>query len=273
MFRALLKNKQAVVGLSIIFVVGFMAIFANWIAPNDPNLVNVSQKYLEPSYEYPLGTDQMGRCEMSRLIYGARYSLGISLPALLGLSLVGLIIGTVSASSNKVVDNVITILCDVFIGFPPLIITAVIVGIFGTSINNLIIAIILGMWAFFVRMVRSYAKVERQKDYIIASRIRGCNKFQIIVNHIIPNIMPQYLVLLTTSIAGSILTISGFAFLGLGLPSGTSEWGAMLSDAKINLYSHSELILYPGLAILLTVSGFNLFGEALRDEISKERGE
>ena len=216
------------------------------------------------------GTDQLGRCTLSRLLYGARYSIGISLPVLLILSVIGLIVGTFSACAGEKADHFITILCDVFIAFPSLIIAIAVIGVLGNGLQNIAVSVVIATWAWFVRIVRSYSVQEMGKDYILAARISGCNTGKLVFRHLIPNILPQFLVYVSTGVASSIIMVSSFAFLGLGLPSGTPEWGAMLNDARTALYSHPELLIYPGLCIFVTAAGFNLFGEALRDILTPE---
>ena len=164
----------------------------------------------------------------------------------------------------------LTIICDTFLSFPSLVIAVAVIGLLGNSAKNIVIAIVVAMWAWFTRMVRSYAVVEMGKDYILAARISGCGTVRLILRHLIPNILPQYFVYLSTGIASSILMVSSFAFLGLGLPAGVPEWGAMLNEARSGLYSHPEMLIYPGICILLTAAGFNLFGEALRDILVPE---
>ena len=262
MIHKLLKRPQAIIGLCLIAIVIVIAIAAPAFSPHDPELVNLSQKYAQPDAEYPLGTDQLGWCTLSRLLYGARYSIGISLPVLLILSVIGLIVGTL--------DHFITILCDVVIAFPALISAiAVIVGL-GIGLQHIAVSVVIATWAWFVRVVRSYSVQEMGKDYILAARISGCNTGKLVFRHLIPNILPQFLVYVSTGVASSIIMVSSFAFLGLGLPSGTPEWGAMLNDARTALYSHPELLIYPGLCIFVTAAGFNLFGEALRDILTPE---
>ncbi len=205
MIHKLLKRPQAIIGLCLIAIVIVIAIAAPAFSPHDPELVNLSQKYAQPDAEYPLGTDQLGRCTLSRLLYGARYSIGISLPVLLILSVIGLIVGTFSACAGEKADHFITILCDVFIAFPSLIIAIAVIGVLGNGLQNIAVSVVIATWAWFVR-----------------------------------------------------------------LPSGTPEWGAMLNDARTALYSHPELLIYPGLCIFVTAAGFNLFGEALRDILTPE---
>lgn len=270
MLGKILRKPQAVLGLIIICFVLFVAIAAPVIAPHDPEAVDISQKYIEPCARYPLGTDRLGRCQLSRLIYGVRYSIGIALPTLLVLALIGLILGTLCACKGGLLDRIFIILCDISISFPALIAVIAIIGLLGNGLRNIAIAIVISMWAWFTRMVRSYAVLEMGKDYITSAEIAGCGTAKIVVYHLIPNIMPQYLVYLSTGVASTILMISSFAFLGLGLPDGISEWGAMLNEARTGLYSHPEMLIYPGVCILIAAAGFNLFGEALRDIIAPE---
>jgi peptide/nickel transport system permease protein len=270
MCKKILKNPQAVIGLILITVMLLAAIFAPVLAPHDPETVDLTKKYLAPCAAYPLGADQLGRCELSRLLFGARYSLAISLPILCILAVIGLLLGTLSASAGETVDRVMTMICDTFISFPALIIAVAVIGVLGDGLQNIAVAVVIAMWAWFTRVVRSYAVVEMGKEYILAARISGCGRLKLIRKHLIPNILPQFFVYLSTGVASSILMVSSFAFLGLGLPAGVAEWGAMLNDARSSLYSHPEFLIYPGFLILITAAGFNLFGEALRDELLPE---
>ena len=263
-------HPQALFGLALILLVLCVALSAPVLAPNDPELIDMTCKYLPPSDNYPLGTDQLGRCVLSRLLYGARYSVAISIPTLLLLSVIGLLVGTLGVCAGRRVDAVLNIICDVFIAFPALIIVIAVIGVLGKGIEKIALSVLIATWAWFVRVVRSYALTEMSRDYILAARISGCGTTKIVFQHLLPNIIPQFLVYVSTSVASAIIMVSSFAFLGLGLPAGTPEWGAMLNDAQTGLYSHPELLLYPGLCIFLTSAGFNLFGEALRDHLTPE---
>jgi len=265
MTRRVLKSPQALIGFVLILVTLFLAAFAPWIAPNDPEAVSLAQKYGAPSAAYPLGTDQLGRCEFSRLIYGARYSLGMALPTMLILGAIGLTLGCAGACVGGLFDRVLNVICDIFIAFPALTVVAAVIGALGNGVENVVLSIVIFMGAWFTRIVRSYAVMEMGKEYILGARIVGTGTPGIIFRHVIPNIMPQFLIYASTGVASAILTVSGFSFLGLGLPAGTPEWGAMLSEARAGLYTHPELLVYPGLCVLATAAGFNLFGEALRD--------
>lgn len=270
MAKRVLKNPQAFIGLILIIIVVLIAVFAPLLAPHDPQAADLAKKFLAPCPDYPLGADELGRCELSRLLYGTRYSIGISLPVLVLLAVLGLFFGTLSACAGEKADHVITFICDVFISFPQLVIAIAIIGIAGSGIWGLIVAIVVAMWAWFARIVRSYAIVEMGKDYILAARFAGCGTIKLIFHHLIPNIMPQFLVYLSTGVSTSIIMISGFAFLGLGLPAQTPEWGAMLNSARNTIFSHPEMLIYPGICIVITTAGFNMFGEALRDELEEQ---
>ncbi len=271
MCKRVLKNPQAMAGLLLILAVLLAAVLAPRLAPHDPEAADLTKKFLAPCAEYPLGADELGRCELSRLLYGARYSLGISLPVLMILAFLGLFLGTLSACGGEATDHVLTFVCDVFISFPQLVIAIAVIGILGAGVRSIILAIVFAMWAWFARMVRSYAVLEMGKDYILAARLAGCGTCRLILLHLIPNILPQFLVYLSTGVASSIILVSGFAFLGLGLPPEIAEWGAMLSAARGMMYTHPEMLVYPGACILIAAAGFNLFGEALRD-LLEEKG-
>jgi ABC-type dipeptide/oligopeptide/nickel transport system permease subunit len=270
MMKKVLHNKQAVLGLFIILVFAIIAIFAPVLAPHDPGAANVLIKFQAPSLEYPLGTDELGRCILSRLLYGTRYSLGIAVPIVLIIFCVSLVLGTLSAYYGGIVDCVFIVLCDIVMAFPPIVIILALIGGLGQSLINLFIALVLTMWAWYSKIVRSYVLQEKNKDYITAAKVYESSDSKIMLRHIIPNIIPILLVNFTISIGGVVIMISGFSYLGLGVGTGVPEWGSMLSNAKQYIYSYPQFILYPGVCILLCVAGFNLLGEALRDIVMPE---
>lgn len=271
MIRKIIKNKQAFIGLVMILFIVTIAVFAPTIATNDPMKVDVVNKFHNISSEYPLGTDQLGRCVYSRLVYGARYSLGIAIPILLIISILSIILGTSIAYIGGIVDRIFIGICDILMAFPPLVVLLALVGALGQGTLNLVLAMILSMWAWYAKIVRSYVLVEKNKDYIASARIAGSTDIKIIFKHIIPNVLPSLIVFFSIGIGSMILMISGFSFLGMGVEAGRPEWGAMLSGAKQYIYSRPYMIFYPGFCILFTVAGFNLFGEALRDIMSSKQ--
>lgn len=264
------QKSQIIIGTGLIFVFVIMALAAPLLAPNDPSTTNLILKNAPPSAEYPLGCDQMGRCELSRLLYGARYSLGLSIPVLVVLSIVALLIGCYSSYKGGLLDEIIRIVCDIFMAFPLIVIAMALVSAVDNSVVSVIIAIGVSMLTWFVRMVRSYAKTECGKEYIEAARISGASGFRIVICHLIPNVFPQFVVYFTTGIATAIMSVSSFAFLGVGLIAGTPEWGAMLNEARNSVYSNPVLLIYPGICLIVCCAGFNLLGEGLRDAIGKE---
>ena len=187
------------------------------------------------------------------------------------LGTIGIVAGCFSACAPRAVQTALRYVCDVFIAFPAVVLAAALTGVAGNGVATLLASIVVSMWAWFVRMAAAYARVEMGKGYALASRIAGCGTSRLVFKHILPNILPQYIVYLSTGVASMIIMVSGFAFLGLGFTAGTPEWGAMLNEARKSLYAHPELLVYPGLSIAVTAAAFNLFGEALRDVL--ERGE
>ncbi len=270
MVRKTLHKPQAMIGLLLILLIFTMALLASALAPHNPAAVDITQKLLSPSVEYPLGTDQLGRCVLSRLLFGARYSLSLALPILIILAAVGTCLGMLGAWIGGLFDRGLIIVCDIFMAFPPLVVVLALIGVLGQGAPNLVLSIILSMWVWFVKVIRSYVLIEKTKDYVLASEIAGCSSTKILLGHILPNIFPFMMVYFSTGIASIILMISGYSFLGLGLGNDVPEWGAMLNNAKQYLYSNPTLIVYPGVCILVTAAGFNLFGEALQDILSPE---
>ena len=218
------RKGQIIIGLALILIFILMALAAPVLAPNDPNATNLALKNAPPSAEYPLGCDQMGRCELSRLLYGARYSMGLTIPVLIVLAAFALFVGCYSSYKGGLVDEVIRILCDILMAFPLIVIAMALVSAVDNSVASVIIAIGISMLAWFLRMVRSYAKTECGKEYIEAARIAGASGLRIVLRHLIPNVFPQFVVYFTTGIATAIMSVSSFAFLGVGLIAGTPEW-------------------------------------------------
>ena len=272
MIHKILRKPQAILGLLMMLTVFAVMMFAPAFAPNDPEKINIMQKFAEPSEQYPLGTDDMGRCIASRLIYGARVSMSIALPTIAAIAVISVLLATVCAYAGGIVDKLFVIISDIFMALPPFLVAMTLVGLFESKALSIVISIAAAMWVWNAQVVRTYVIREKQKPYIITCRMSGCSELRIIIKHIIPNIFPHLLVLYSTGLSGVIIMISGFAFLGLGLETGTAEWGAMLVNANKLVFSHPELIVYPGLCILFAAAGFNLFGEALRDICDPKEG-
>ncbi|MGI6507860.1 MAG: ABC transporter permease [Saccharofermentanales bacterium] len=270
MLKKILCNPQALIGLFLIAILLVIAIFAPLIAPHSPDDMNPAARFAERSAEYPLGGDQLGRCEFSRLVYGARLSLGIAIPTVAVLTVLGLMIGSVCAYKGGWLDRIFIIVCDIFIAFPALVIAISLIGVLGNNLIVVLFSAVISLWAWYTRMARTYCKKEAAKDYVLSAKVAGASDLGILFRHIIPNALPQLLVYACTGIAGMIMMVSGFSFLGIGLPAGTAEWGAMMNDARSSLYSQPMLIVWPGIFVFAAAAGFTLFGEAMRDILTPE---
>ena len=272
MIRKIIHSPQALIGLAMMLIVFLVMVFAPFLAPNDPMQLNVAHSFAPPDTQYPLGTDELGRCVLSRLIYGARESLSIALPTLLLLAIISTVIATLCAYLGGIVDRVFEVVSNIFMAFPPFLVAITLVGLFESKVTSIILSIVIAMWVWNARVVRTHVLRERSQPYVITCRMSGCSELRIVFRHIIPNILPHLLVIYSTGLSSIIIMISSYAFLGLGLETGTAEWGAMFVNANKLLFSHPELLVYPGLCILFAAAGFNLFGEALRDLCAPKEG-
>ena len=248
--------------LTFIFLVG---IFSRQLAPNDPTAIDVANKYAGFSSEYPLGTDQLGRCVLSRLMYGAKTTLIISLITMIWTIGIGGILGLISGFFRGWVDEVIMRICDIMLSFPSEVMILSIVGILGIGVKNIVIATVLAKWAWYCRMIRSIVIQYTDSNYIRFAKVSGCSHYHIITKHILPMTMGEIAVLATLDMGGIILNISALSFLGLGVQAPTAEWGMMLNEAKAVITIHPELMLVPGLAILITVALFNFLCDCLQE--------
>ncbi|MGG3451830.1 nickel ABC transporter permease subunit NikC [Domibacillus aminovorans] len=259
------QNKLLVLSLIIITIMIMIAIFAPILAPHDPNLIDLSNKLKEPSLTFPLGTDHLGRCVLSRIIYGTQVSIGAAF-LVMGISIfIGIIIGTFAGYKGGWIDQVFMRLCDVLLSFPSLVLSLALIGILGPNFKNLIIALVIVQWVPYARMIRGLMLVMKERHFIMAAKIAGTTDTIIIIRHMLPHILPQVLVFAFLDIGTVILHISGLSFLGLGIQPPTAEWGMMINDSKQFLRNYPSLMLYPGMMIMLVVMSFNLLGDSLRD--------
>ncbi|MEZ9517280.1 nickel/cobalt ABC transporter permease [Vibrio splendidus] len=265
MIRRLISNKTVVVCLFILTAICLMGAFAPFLAPHDPNLADVINSMMPMSMEYPLGTDHLGRCIYSRLLFGIRTTLYYSLLTMVITAIVGGFIGVVSGYMRGKVDSLIMRACEVMLSFPYEIIVLSIVGIMGPGIFNIIIANFIAKIAWYVRIVRSSVISFNHQNYILYSRTVKTPRSYIFRKHLAPNIAAEVIILATLDLGWIILSISTLSFLGLGVQPPTAEWGAMLSDAKEVLFSNPEQMVIPGIAIMVVVACCNLLGDSLRD--------
>lgn len=266
-WRPLLHDRTALVGIVVLTVLVLLAVLAPLLAPHDPAEVDVLRKLAPPSREFPLGTDQLGRDVLSRLLHGARISLGATVLAALGIAMTGLVLGAVAGFAGGLLDAVISRVVDVLLAFPGLLLALALTGVLGPSLRNLMLAIVIVSWAGYARVVRAAVLAERGRQYVEAAQALGATRRRLMLRHILPNIVAPIVVLTTLDLAAILLGISALSFLGLGVQPPTAEWGAMLSGARPYLSRAPNLMLFPGVAIFVTALAFNLVGDGLRDAL------
>ncbi|OTQ03769.1 nickel ABC transporter permease subunit NikC [Gilliamella apicola] len=263
--KKLINNKTALICLIIITTMIILGILAPYIAPFDPNKVRIVRKYAAISSDHWLGCDHLGRDIFSRLLYGIRSTLFLSLLTMIITIIVGSVIGLISGYRRGKLDECIMRLCDIMLSFPSQVMILAIVGVLGVGIENVIIANIVVKWAWYSRMIRSSVIKYSRKNYILFSRAIGAPHSFIICRHLLPNIMSELVVLATLDTGWVILNISALSFIGLGVQAPTAEWGLMLSEAKNVMTQHPMQMVFPGIAILIVVAAFNMLGDCLRD--------
>jgi len=263
--KHILRNPLSLAGTFIILSLVAAAVLAPYIAPHDPYATDPLNKLLPPSAKHPMGTDGLGRDVLSRVLYGARISLWIAFLILLVAGTTGTVIGIVSAYLGGFWDNVLMRITDVFMAFPQLILAMAVAAALGPSLTNVILAISFGAWTVFARLARSRAIAVREEDFVEAARACGAGHLRIIFKHILPLALSPVIVQGTLSMGGIILTAAGLGFLGFGAQPPSPEWGLMVSDGR-NFMPHAWWVsTFPGLAIAITVLGFNLLGDGIRD--------
>jgi dipeptide transport system permease protein len=264
-------NNGAVAGLAVILLVVLTAVFANVIAPHDPTLQNREAFLLPPvwqaggSWSYPLGTDAVGRDILSRLIYGARFSLLIgTIVITLSLS-IGVVLGLIAGFARGWVETMIMRLMDIILALPSLLLAIVIVAILGPGLINAMIAVAVTYLPQFTRLTRASVITELSKEYVTASRVSGAGTLRLMFKTVLPNCWAPLIVQATLGFSNAILDAAALGFLGLGAQPPTPEWGSMLADAREFVLRAWWVVTFPGLAILITVLAFNLAGDGLRD--------
>lgn len=262
------KDKLGILSLLVIVSICLAGILAPLIAPHDPTTVDIKSKLLGMSATYPFGTDQLGRCVFSRLLYGIRTTVFLSLIAMVATIAIGTILGMIAGFFRGWVDEVIMRICDIMLSFPSEVMILAIVGILGTGISNIVIANIIVKWAWYTRMIRSIVIQYIDKNYIRFAKVSGCSTLHIIRKHLIPGAIGEIGVLATLDTGWVILNISALSFLGLGVQAPTPEWGTMLSEAKNIMTIYPQQMLPAGLAILVVVAAFNFLGDSLQEALN-----
>ena len=266
------RNRTAVFTVVFVLLVGLVGILAPVIAPNDPYETNILNKFASYSLQYPLGTDQLGRCVLSRMIYGIRPTLGLALLTMFGTISLGAILGIMAGYFRGIVEEVIMRVVDVMLSFPSQIMVFAVVALLGVSVQNVIIANVFIKWAWYARMIRTGVMQYRDRNFVQFSRCVGMPERFILFRHLLPSITSDLVVLASLDVGWAIINISTLSFLGLGVQAPTPEWGAMLNEAKNVMTSNPVQMIAPGIAIVVLVCVFNLMGDALRDVLDPQGG-
>ena len=266
-WKRFLKNRVAVAGSAIVIVLFAVSFLAPWLSPYDPNAIDLKNVLAPPSGGHLFGTDQLGRDVLSRMIWGAGISLKVGFVATGIAILIGTILGALSGYYGRWVDAVIMRFVDIMLCFPAFFLILAVIAILEPSIWNIMIVIGLTGWMGVTRLVRADFISLRERDFVQAARAIGAGDLRIIFRHILPNAMASVLVTATLGVAGAILTESALSFLGIGVQPPTPSWGNILTAGKDNIDIAWWLSFYPGLAILITVLGYNLLGEGIRDAL------
>ncbi len=260
-------HRMAMTGLALVLGLFLVSIFAPWLAPFDPDAIDLKQVLMPPSPQHLLGTDTLGRDVLSRIIYGSRVSLKVGFVAVGLATLIGLLIGAVAGYYGGLVDQVLMRLVDLMLCIPVFfLILAVIAGL-GPSIWNIMVVIGLTSWMGVARLVRAEFLSLREREFVAAARALGASDARLIFRHMLPNALAPVMVSATLGVAGAILTESALSFLGLGVQPPTPSWGNILTAGKDNIEIAWWLSLFPGLAILITVMSYNLLGEGIREAV------
>jgi peptide/nickel transport system permease protein len=264
--RAARHNPLAATGVVLVSVFVLFAIFAPRIAPQDPAAISLPTRLEPPSAAHWFGSDELGRDILSRIIYGARISMLVGSCVVLTSLALGLAIGSVAGYYGGRLDRFVNIvLMNAFLSFPGILLAIAFVAFRGPGILNLVLALSLGGWVGYARLVRGQVLGAREKEFVEAARALGASDLRIIVRHILPNIIQPVIVQSAIGMAGAILAEATMSFLGLGVPPPTASWGTMLNDGRAHLFDAPHLVLFPALAVMLAVLSFNFIGDALRD--------
>ena len=265
----LMKNKGAMAGLAIIVLLILTAVFANFLFDYETEVVGIdmTRKLIKPCWEYPCGTDEMGRNILARIVYGARYSLSVGLVATLMGLIVGVFFGAIAGYYGGALEDLIMRCNDILSSIPAILMGIVIVSALGASLPNLMLAIGVTSVPQFVRITRASVLTVRNQEYIEALRATGLSEARIICAHVLPNCLSPIIVQITLRIGSAVIAASSLSFLGLGVPAPAPEWGSMLSMGRQFIRTASYMTIFPGLAILITVLAFNLLGDGLRDAL------
>jgi len=264
--RAVRHHPLAVAGLVLVVMFVTFALFASWIAPYDPFSIDLPSRLSPPSSAHWCGSDELGRDICSRLIYGSRISMLVGGSVVVASLSLGLIVGSIAGYYGGRLDRIVNVVVmNAFLSFPGILLAIAFVAFRGPGIFNLVLALSLGGWVGYARLVRAQVLSAREREYVEAARALGASDLRILARHILPNIIQPVIVQAAIGMAGAILAEATMSFLGLGVPPPTASWGTMLNDARAHLFDAPHLVLFPAAAVMLAVLSFNFIGDALRD--------
>jgi peptide/nickel transport system permease protein len=265
-YRSFRRNPLALAGAVMASLLVVLAIFGPWIAPQDPAYIDLPRRLTPPSSAHWFGTDELGRDILSRIIYGARISMLVGIGVVSASLLIGLIIGSIAGYRGGKLDRFFNvILMNAFMSFPGILLAIAFVAFLGPGILNLILALSIGGWVGYARLVRAQVLAAREREYVEASRALGASDIRIVTTHIWPNIIQPVIVQAAIGMAGAVLAEATMSFLGLGVPPPTASWGSMLNDARSHLFDAPYMVMFPAAAVMSAVLSFNFIGDALRD--------
>jgi peptide/nickel transport system permease protein len=260
------RNVLASIGMVLVGVFIIFALFAPWIAPQNPSNIDLPSRLQPPSAAHWFGTDELGRDIFSRVIYGARISMLVGSSVVAGSLLLGLILGSIAGYYGGLSDKFFNVIVmNAFLSFPGILLAIAFVAFLGPGIFNLIMALCIGGWVGYARLVRAQVLAVKEKEFVEAARALGASDWRIVTRHILPNIIQPVIVQAAIGMAGAVLAEATMSFLGLGVPPPTASWGSMLNDGRAHLFDAPHLVLFPALAVMLAVLSFNFIGDALRD--------
>jgi peptide/nickel transport system permease protein len=264
--RAARGNRLAAIGIVLVTIFVICALFAPWIAPQDPAHIDLPARLAGPSQTHWCGTDELGRDILSRLIYGSRISMLVGTCVVAASLALGLIVGSIAGYYGGRIDRFINVvIMNAFLSFPGILLAIAFVAFRGPGIFNLVLALSLGGWVGYARLVRAQVLAAREREFVEAARALGASDLRVIVRHILPNIIQPIIVQAAIGMAGAILAEATMSFLGLGVPPPTASWGSMLNDGRAHLFDAPHLVIFPAIAVMLAVLSFNFIGDALRD--------
>jgi peptide/nickel transport system permease protein len=264
--HSIVSQPLAAAGVLLLILFAAMALLAPWLAPANPASIDLMHRLAAPSTHHWFGTDELGRDILSRIIYGARLSLTVAVSVVACSLSLGIVLGGIAGYYGGAIDTTLNIFAmNAFMALPGILLAIAFVAFLGPGLINLILALSIGGWVGYARLVRGQVLAVREREFVEAARALGASDVRIFFRHILPNIVQPLIVQSAIGMAGAVLAEATLSFLGLGVPPPTASWGSMLNDARSHLFDAPHLVVFPAIAVMLCVLSFNFIGDALRD--------